>query len=53
MYLGQDGKEFSVRKDQIVEHKEMSKSIMPDDLLALLTDQELRDLFAFIIERRR
>ncbi len=51
-YLGIDGKEFSVKKKDIDFHKESSTSIMPADLLQNLTDQELRDLFAFLRQSR-
>ena len=47
-YLGLDGKEFSVRKATIAYHREMQKSLMPDNLLQSLTAQEIRDLIAFI-----
>ena len=47
-YLGLDGKEFSLNKDQIEFRHEAKKSIMPDDLLRALTTQEVRDLFAFL-----
>jgi len=51
-YLGIDGKEFSVKKQDIEFHKESDTSIMPKDLLQNLTDQEIRDLFAFLKQTR-
>ncbi len=51
-YLGIDGKEFSVKKQDIESHKESRTSIMPKDLLQNLTDQEIRDLFAFLMQDR-
>jgi len=51
-YLGTDGKEFSVKKENIEFHKESDTSIMPKDLLQNLTDQEIRDLFAFLKQSR-
>ena len=48
-YLGLDGKEFVVRKNEIESHAEMDKSIMPDGLLEALTTEELNDLFAFLL----
>lgn len=51
-YLGVDGKEFTVKKDQIEIHREASKSVMPDDLLKSLTPQEIADLLAFLIQPR-
>lgn len=51
-YLGIDGKEFTVNKSDIEFHKESDTSLMPQDLLQNLTDQELRDLFAFLRQER-
>ncbi len=51
-YLGVDGKEFSVKKEDIEFHQESGTSIMPQDLLKNLTDQEIRDLFAFLKQPR-
>ena len=51
-YLGIDGKEFTVKKPDIEFHKESDTSLMPKDLLLNLTDQELRDLFAFLLQPR-
>ena len=51
-YLGIDGKEFSVKKPDIEFHKESDTSIMPKDLLQNLTDDEIRDLFAFLKQSR-
>ncbi|MDA1051343.1 MAG: HEAT repeat domain-containing protein [Planctomycetota bacterium] len=48
-YLGIDGKEFTVKKDDIEFHREMPTSIMPEGLLHSLTIQELNDLVAFIM----
>ncbi len=47
-YLGLDGKEFSVKKEQIAFHEEMKTSIMPKDLLQALTRRELNDLMTFL-----
>ena len=49
-YLGVDGKEFSVKKQDIEFHQESRISIMPKGLLQNLTHQELRDLFAFLLQ---
>jgi putative heme-binding domain-containing protein len=51
-YLGIDGREFTVKKRDIEFHKESDTSIMPADLLQNLTDQEIRDLFAFLRQGR-
>lgn len=50
-YLGEDGQEFTIQKRQIEFHREMTKSLMPEGLLNLLTRQELNDLLAFITRR--
>lgn len=47
-YLGLDGKEFILTKDNIAIRSEATESIMPRGLLSMLTTQELRDLFAFL-----
>jgi putative heme-binding domain-containing protein len=49
-YLGEDGQEFTLKKSQIEFHREMTKSLMPEGLLNLLTLQELNDLLAFVME---
>jgi putative membrane-bound dehydrogenase-like protein len=49
-YLGLDGKEFTVKKDQIETHREVNKSVMPDDLLKSLTPQEIADLLAYLMQ---
>jgi hypothetical protein len=51
-YLGVDGKEFTLRKDQIEFHRETSVSIMPNDLLQQLTLRELSDLLAYLEKPR-
>ncbi len=49
-YLGSDGQEFVVQNDQILLHAESPESLMPQGLLNVLTRQELRDLFAFLMQ---
>ncbi|MEM8953424.1 MAG: PVC-type heme-binding CxxCH protein [Verrucomicrobiota bacterium] len=48
-YLGIDGKEFTLAKSNIVEHEELSMSLMPAGLLSPLSPEELRDLLAYIL----
>ena len=48
-YLGVNGQEFSVKKNDIEFHQESRTSIMPKGLLQNLTTQEVRDLFAFLL----
>ena len=45
---GDDGKENAIARDEIEAMKTSSKSIMPEGLLKGLTDQEVRDLFAYL-----
>lgn len=51
-YLGIDGREFSLKNDQIESRHEATVSIMPAELLQQLTRQELADLFAFLTASR-
>jgi len=51
-YLDQKGERFKVNTRDIVESRPDPKSIMPDGLPDLLTDQELRDLLAYLCSRR-
>ncbi|MGE0757033.1 MAG: PVC-type heme-binding CxxCH protein [Pirellulaceae bacterium] len=52
-YVGLDGKEFVLKKNDIESHRESPVSIMPADLLQQLTQQELTDLFAFLMHAAR
>ena len=45
---GSDGQSVTVPKDEIEDMSVQEKSLMPDGLLTELTDQQVRDLFAFI-----
>jgi len=45
---GLDGENMTLRSSEILESKPMGRSLMPDGLLDGLTDQELRDLFAYL-----
>jgi putative membrane-bound dehydrogenase-like protein len=51
-YLDAKGNFFHVRTGDVVEARPVSQSIMPDGLADLLTDQELRDLAAYLEARR-
>jgi putative heme-binding domain-containing protein len=51
-YLGTDGREFTLKNAEIVSRHEAMVSIMPADLLQPLTQQELADLFAFLMAAR-
>ncbi len=48
IYRDANGEEQGFFKDQIVARKELKTSLMPEELLLTLTDQEIRDLMAFL-----
>jgi putative heme-binding domain-containing protein len=45
---GTDGQAVTVRQDQIEEMAPLKKSLMPEGLLQAMTDQQVRDLFAYL-----
>ena len=47
-YVGLDGKPFDVKIDDIIKREPLPVSIMPEGLVARLTDEEVRDLVAFL-----
>ena len=47
-YRDSAGKERAFFKDKIVQRKELSTSMMPEGLIDLLTDREIRDVLAFL-----
>src|SRR5262249_27606114 len=51
-YADAKGEFFKLNTRDVVESQALPKSIMPDNLPDLLTDQELRDLFAYLASRR-
>ncbi len=51
-YLDAKGEIFKLNTRSIVESRPLPTSIMPDGLPDLLTDQELRDLLAYLCARR-
>ncbi len=51
-YLAADGKPFSVRLGDIEARHELSASIMPEGAVDQLTAGELRDLLAFLLQKR-
>jgi putative heme-binding domain-containing protein len=52
-YLDAKGNLFKLNTRNIVESRPVPTSIMPDGLADLLTEQELRDLFAYLCSRRQ
>ena len=51
-YLDAQGNRFKLNTRDIVESQPLPASIMPDGLVNLLTDQEVRDLLAYLCSRR-
>jgi len=52
VYVDASGIEVTVLESSIVDRKIRKESIMPDGLIQSLTDQELRDLLALLIQKR-
>lgn len=50
-YRGTNGREQAILKSEILSRRELKSSLMPEGLLASLTDQEIRDLLAFLSEK--
>src|SRR6056297_1715806 len=48
VYRDNSGKERAFETEHIVQRKELSTSMMPDGLIELMTDREIRDLLAFL-----
>jgi putative heme-binding domain-containing protein len=51
-YLDAKGHQFKVNTRDVIETRPLSTSIMPDGLVDLLTDQELRDLLGYLCSRK-
>jgi len=47
-YRDSTGAEQAFFKDEIVQRKELTTSMMPDGLIDLMTDREIRDVLAFL-----
>jgi len=45
---GADGQNVTVRQDQVEEATAQKRSLMPEDLLKPFSDQQVRDLFAYL-----
>jgi putative heme-binding domain-containing protein len=52
VYVDEKGVRFSVLAGEVVETTAVRQSIMPDRLLDQLTDQEVRDLVAYLASRK-
>jgi len=50
--VDEKGKPFKVNTRYVIETKALSSSLMPDGLADQLTDQEIRDLLAYLASRR-
>lgn len=51
-YLDTKGDRFKIKTGDLVEQRPLTTSIMPDGLLDRLTDQEIRDLLAYLQSRK-
>jgi putative membrane-bound dehydrogenase-like protein len=51
-YLDDKGRQFKVNTRDVTETRPLPTSIMPDGLADMLTDQELRDLLAYLCSRK-
>ncbi len=51
-YVDPQGVQFKLNTRDVVDSRPLAKSVMPDGLADLLTDQELRDLLAYLEARR-
>jgi putative membrane-bound dehydrogenase-like protein len=51
-YLDAKGDRFKVRTSDLVEQRPLTLSIMPDGLVDRMTDQEMRDLLAYLQTRK-
>jgi len=49
-FVGNDGKRFEVRSEEIAERRASEASLMPDGLEKLMTAEEIRDLLAALAE---
>lgn len=52
VYVDASGQETKVNEKDVVDRKMRSESLMPTGLVAGLSDQELRDLLAFLMQKR-
>ncbi len=50
--VDQKGKEFSIRRDQIVQERKSNLSLMPANVAELVPEKEFYDLVAFLLARR-
>jgi hypothetical protein len=51
-YVDDKGRQFKVNTRDVTETRPLPTSIMPDGLAGMLTDQELRDLLAYLCARK-
>jgi putative membrane-bound dehydrogenase-like protein len=51
-YLDAEGKRFKLKTGDLVEQRPLAISIMPEGLVERMTDQEIRDLLAYLQSRK-
>jgi len=47
-FLGTDGKRFELQRNTVESRRLMTQSIMPDNLIVNLSDDDLRDLLTLL-----
>ena len=52
VFADSQGRRIAVKTGDIAERKPQTISIMPDDLARTMTNQEMRDLLAFLLRRK-
>ena len=52
VYVDSAGQEITVPEPDVVDRKIRSESLMPSGLVQGMTDQELRDLVALLMQKR-
>ena len=52
VYVDASGQETKVNEKDVIDRKMRSESLMPSGLVAGLSDQELRDVLAFLMQKR-
>jgi hypothetical protein len=47
-YADNQGKRFTLKPGEVVSRRAQTTSLMPDDLVTTMTEQEFRDLMAYL-----
>jgi hypothetical protein len=52
VYVDSNAQEIHVKESDVIDRKMRKESLMPEDLVNGMTDQELRDLIALLTQKR-